>query len=114
MAITERAAIEAAYHALQPLSPGARRRAVRWLSDALETEDDLILPAPAFPGVPAGATFDPTPQPPAAGVVLPTGPTSGSEADGGGATSETGRGARSRARAGVGTGAGAGPVTRAS
>jgi len=54
MAITELAAIEAAYEALRPLSPGARRRAVRWLSDALDTDEDL-LSSVADSVVPAGA-----------------------------------------------------------
>jgi hypothetical protein len=91
MAITELAAIEAAYHALQPLSPGARRRAVRWLSDALETEDDLTPPAPADSGVPAGAAF----ETPSVGAAGPSGgPVAGRA--GTGAAAGAGRGGRSR------------------
>jgi hypothetical protein len=38
MALSELSAIEAAYQALQPLDDAGRRRALRWLSDALGGE----------------------------------------------------------------------------
>jgi len=41
MALSELSAIEAAYQALQPLDDAGRRRALRWLSDALGGEDQL-------------------------------------------------------------------------
>ena len=41
MALSELSAIEAAYQALQPLDDAGRRRALRWLSDALGGEDLL-------------------------------------------------------------------------
>jgi hypothetical protein len=47
MALSEFAAMEAAYQALQPLDPAARGRAVRWLTDALSVSD-------ALPAAPAG------------------------------------------------------------
>jgi hypothetical protein len=45
MALSEFAAMEAAYQALQALDPAARGRAVRWLTDALSVSDAL----PALP-----------------------------------------------------------------
>ncbi|HZM78894.1 MAG TPA: hypothetical protein VFC19_24460 [Candidatus Limnocylindrales bacterium] len=41
MATDELAAIEAAYHALQPLNADARRRALQWLSAALDESRPL-------------------------------------------------------------------------
>jgi hypothetical protein len=41
MALSEFAAMEAAYRALQPLDPDARGRALRWLTDALNVADPL-------------------------------------------------------------------------
>lgn len=45
MALNELTALESAYHALQPLSGTARRRALQWLSAALD--DTIALPEPA-------------------------------------------------------------------
>jgi hypothetical protein len=57
MALSEFAAMEAAYQALQALDPAARGRAVRWLTDALSVSD-------ALPALPAS---DETASAPAAG-----------------------------------------------
>src|SRR5262245_41364858 len=47
MALSELAAIEAAYHALQSLDEAGRGRALRWLSDALEAPLPLAEAAAA-------------------------------------------------------------------
>src|SRR5262245_46282251 len=41
MALTELTALESAYKALEPLGEAARRRALQWLSDALEKGQPL-------------------------------------------------------------------------
>jgi hypothetical protein len=41
MALSELAALEAAYQALQPLDAAGRRRALQWLSDALDSAGPL-------------------------------------------------------------------------
>ena len=51
MALSEFAAMEAAYQALQPLDPAARSRAVRWLTDALSLPDALPDTPAAEPSV---------------------------------------------------------------
>jgi hypothetical protein len=46
MALSELAALDAAYQTLQPLDPAGRRRALQWLADALAVETPLTtLPA---------------------------------------------------------------------
>jgi hypothetical protein len=45
MSLTELAAFEAAYQALQPLDAASRRRALTWLSDALSESKALIQTA---------------------------------------------------------------------
>jgi hypothetical protein len=55
MALSELSAIEAAYQALQPLDDAGRRRALRWLSDALGGQDPL---AAATADTPAEVTPD--------------------------------------------------------
>jgi len=60
MALSEFAAMEAAYQALQPLDPAARSRAVRWLTDALSVPD-------ALPGTPAAELSAASVSTPAAG-----------------------------------------------
>ncbi|HEU4426995.1 MAG TPA: hypothetical protein VFR67_31075 [Pilimelia sp.] len=52
MALSELAAIEAAYHALQSLDEAGRGRALRWLSDAL----DAPMPLAETAAEPAAAT----------------------------------------------------------
>lgn len=42
MALTELTALESAYKALEPLGEAARRRALQWLSDALEKGQPLV------------------------------------------------------------------------
>jgi hypothetical protein len=42
MALTELTALESAYKALEPLGEAARRRALQWLSDALEKGQPLM------------------------------------------------------------------------
>jgi hypothetical protein len=65
MTLSEFAAMESAYRALQQLDPAARRRAVHWLTDALEATAPL-------PDRPAGPASDDqyatptTPNPPSA------------------------------------------------
>jgi hypothetical protein len=47
MALTELTALESAYKALEPLGEAARRRALQWLSDALEKGQPLDSAAAA-------------------------------------------------------------------
>jgi hypothetical protein len=47
MALSELAAVEAAYQVLIPLDAAGRRRALQWLSDALATEGPLPESTPA-------------------------------------------------------------------
>jgi len=47
MALSELAALDAAYQVLRPLNAAARRRALQWLSDALATES--VLPSSVEP-----------------------------------------------------------------
>lgn len=47
MALSELAAVEAAYQVLHPLDAAGRRRALQWLSDALGAEGPLPESAPA-------------------------------------------------------------------
>lgn len=49
MALTELTALESAYKALEPLGEAARRRALQWLSDALEKGQPLMDSAAAAP-----------------------------------------------------------------
>jgi hypothetical protein len=49
MALSELAALDAAYQTLRPLDPAARRRALQWLADALAAE------APRIPSTPSTA-----------------------------------------------------------
>jgi hypothetical protein len=64
MALSELAALDAAYQALHSLDPAGRRRALQWLSDALGTDaplsslptDDQPTPAAAKGGVQVTAT----------------------------------------------------------
>ena len=60
MALSELAAIEAAYHALQSLDEAGRGRALRWLSDALEA------PVPLAEAIAAAAIENSVPAEPAA------------------------------------------------
>src|SRR5258705_7793357 len=46
MALSELAAVEAAYQVLHPLDAAGRRRALQWLSDALGAEGPLPESAP--------------------------------------------------------------------
>src|SRR5262249_24876934 len=46
MALSELAALEAAYQVLQPLDAAGRRRALQWLADALGAEGALPESAP--------------------------------------------------------------------
>src|SRR5690348_14432085 len=77
MALSELAALDAAYRALWPLDPAGRRRALQWLSDALAVDAPLaVLPdavdppaasgingaAPATPAAGARDTPDDTPD----------------------------------------------------
>ncbi len=43
MALSELAALDAAYQTLQPLDPAGRRRALQWLADALAVEAPLSI-----------------------------------------------------------------------
>ncbi|MEV4511557.1 hypothetical protein AB0K00_21600 [Dactylosporangium sp. NPDC049525] len=56
MALSELAAVEAAYQVLHPLDAAGRRRALQWLSDALGAEGPLpeFAPAAATSAGPAG------------------------------------------------------------
>lgn len=95
MALSEFAAMEAAYQALQPLDPAARGRAVRWLTDALSV-------ATALPAVPDGA--EPTSGPAPAGrgresAAAAAAPAAGGRSRGGGRRSAAG-GQRQPARRG--------------
>jgi hypothetical protein len=60
MALSEFVAIETAYRALQQLDDAARRRALRWLNDALEVKALLpeaeAAPTAALPGATLGTT----------------------------------------------------------
>jgi hypothetical protein len=47
MALSELAAVEAAYQVLQPLDAAGRRRALQWLSDALGAEGPLPESTPS-------------------------------------------------------------------
>jgi hypothetical protein len=65
MALSELAAIEAAYHALQSLDGAGRGRALRWLSDALdapmplaETAEITVATVPAAAAAPAAQAED--------------------------------------------------------
>jgi hypothetical protein len=49
MALTELTALESAYKALEPLGEAARRRALQWLSDALEKGQPLMDTAAIAP-----------------------------------------------------------------
>lgn len=56
MALSELAALDAAYQALRPLDPAGRRRALHWLSDALAADAALTsLPADVQPATDAAA-----------------------------------------------------------
>jgi hypothetical protein len=64
MALSELAALDAAYQALWPLDPAGRRRALQWLSDALAVDAPLAaLPddvgTPAASGINGGAPATP-------------------------------------------------------
>jgi hypothetical protein len=62
MALSELEALEAAYQALQPLDPPGRRRALQWLSDALDAQAPLASAsagATETTTVPAEATPEP-------------------------------------------------------
>src|SRR5690349_11239058 len=48
MALSELAAVEAAYQVLHPLDAAGRRRALQWLSDALSADGPLPEAAPAI------------------------------------------------------------------
>lgn len=50
MALSELAALEAAYQALQPLDAAGRRRALQWLSDALDADAPLASALTAAAG----------------------------------------------------------------
>ena len=65
MALSELAAVEAAYQVLHPLDAAARRRALQWLSDALGVDGPLPESAPgtAPPALPAGGDRGPEPAP---------------------------------------------------
>jgi hypothetical protein len=71
MVLSELAAFEAAYQVLQPLDAAGRRRALRWLSDALDAESPLAA-APAGAAKPTtsevSANGGSTRQPPASPV----------------------------------------------
>jgi len=54
MALSELAALDAAYQVLRPLNAAARRRALQWLSDALATES--VLPSSDSPLESSGAS----------------------------------------------------------
>lgn len=45
MALSELSALDTAYHILAPLDPAARRRALQWLSDALDQSRPLAVSA---------------------------------------------------------------------
>jgi hypothetical protein len=66
MALSELAALDAAYQVLRPLDPDGRRRALQWLSDALAAEASLTLDA-ADTETPSAAATNPgmKPTPPA-------------------------------------------------
>jgi hypothetical protein len=49
MALSELAALEAAYQVLEPLDLAGRRRALQWLSDALGAEAPLTAQSPSQP-----------------------------------------------------------------
>jgi hypothetical protein len=61
MALSELAAVEAAYQVLHPLDAAGRRRALQWLSDALSADGPLPESAPgtATPAGPAGEDSGP-------------------------------------------------------
>jgi hypothetical protein len=64
MALSELAALDAAYQALRPLDPAGRRRSLQWLSDALATEAPLTpLPTNVEPAANGGAEPAPTDNP---------------------------------------------------
>jgi hypothetical protein len=63
MALSELSAIEAAYDALQPLDDAGRRRALRWLADALGG-GDLLAGGAADTATPRAADNQPTAAPP--------------------------------------------------
>jgi hypothetical protein len=54
MALSELAAVEAAYQVLHPLDAAGRRRALQWLSDALSAEGPLPESAPPGTATSAG------------------------------------------------------------
>lgn len=67
MALSELAALDAAYQVLRPLNAAARRRALQWLSDALATESVLpssvVSSAPPAVVSPSGASSSGTATP---------------------------------------------------
>src|SRR4029453_5922900 len=58
MALSELAAVEAAYQVLHPLDAAGRRRALQWLSDALSAEGPLPESPPGT-ATPAGRADGP-------------------------------------------------------
>jgi hypothetical protein len=58
MALSELAAVDAAYQVLHPLDAAGRRRALQWLSDALSAEGPLPESAPGT-ATPAGPADGP-------------------------------------------------------
>src|SRR5437762_12367132 len=57
MALSELAALDAAYQALRSLDPAGRRRALQWLSDALGADAPLTsLPTDDEPALPAAGS----------------------------------------------------------
>jgi hypothetical protein len=62
MALSELAAVEAAYQVLHPLDAAGRRRALQWLSDALGAEGPSPESAPGTPTAAGRAGEDRGPQ----------------------------------------------------
>jgi hypothetical protein len=62
MALTELTALESAYKALEPLGEAARRRALQWLSDALEKGQPLKDAVAAAPSAEARVSQQPQQQ----------------------------------------------------
>src|SRR5690348_15857363 len=68
MALSELAALDAAYRALWPLDPAGRRRSLEWLSDALALDAPLAVHPDAVDPPAASGINGAAPATPAAGA----------------------------------------------
>ncbi|WP_432974381.1 hypothetical protein [Dactylosporangium sp. CA-233914] len=72
MALSELAAVEAAYQVLHSLDAAGRRRALQWLSDALGAEGPVMEAEPEIATAAGQGSGDPEPEPSPATKAAPT------------------------------------------